>query len=199
MEQWKIKNDILEFDDGTHTYYVNGVKVPSITQILKLKFNTKYEDIDPEILKKAGERGTMIHALIEVYEKLGIEDKTNKYIEHLDNYKKLKKAYFFECLENEIPIILKYKDFVCAGRLDLVLKEIDDIGLGDIKTTYALDLKYLEYQLNLYRLGYQQCYDKEISFLRGVYLRNNTKKYVKIPINEKLVIDLLEEYIYFQF
>ena len=46
MEEWNIKGHDVEFIDDTHTYLVDGVIVPSITQILKIRFNKKYGDIE---------------------------------------------------------------------------------------------------------------------------------------------------------
>jgi hypothetical protein len=74
------------------------------------------------------------------------------------------------------------------------LTEGEQIGLGDIKRTSALDKNYLAYQLNLYRIAYQQCYGTQIGFLRGLHLREDTRKYVTLPINENLAYEILNEY-----
>ena len=42
METWKIKGHTLEYIDEIHQYLVDGKCVPSITQILKIKFFKKY-------------------------------------------------------------------------------------------------------------------------------------------------------------
>lgn len=68
-------------------------------------------------------------------------------------------------------------------------------GLADIKRTSTLDKEYLAYQLNMYRIAYQQCYDTEISFLKGVHLRENVRKLVDIPINEEVTMELVNEYL----
>ena len=91
-------------------------------------------------------------------------------------------------------MLFRNGEAVAAGRLDLVLTKDGNIGLGDIKRTSTLDKEYLAYQLNLYRIAYQQCYDTEISFLSGLHLRNDVRKYIDLPINEKLATELLNEY-----
>ena len=68
-------------------------------------------------------------------------------------------------------------------------------GLADIKRTATLDKQYLAYQLNLYRIAYRQCYGIEAKFLRGVHLRENVRKFVEIPINEKMAMELVTQYI----
>ena len=192
IESWEIKGKLLEYIDETHTYIYDGIVLPSVTQILKTKFANKYSGIDEKILKKASELGMITHEAIELYEKEGKESD----IKELRNYKFLKKVYKFECLDNEIPIVLFKDDVpVAAGRLDLVIQENQSIGLADIKRTATLDKEYLAYQLNLYRIAYQQCYNKEITSLRALHLRNDTRKYVPIPIKEGMAIELLNEYL----
>ena len=192
MNSVEIKGGVLEYIDETHTYIYDGVVLPSITQILKFKFGGKYDGIPKETLERAAEQGTAVHQAIEDYEQQGIETE----LPELRNYKFLKKAYGFECIANEVPVVLfKDDEAVACGRLDLVLKEGEQIGLGDIKRTSALDKNYLAYQLNLYRIAYQQCYGTNIEFLRGIHLRNDTRKYVNLPINENLVNEALNEYL----
>lgn len=193
QENWNIKGHVVEFLEDEHIYLCDGVILPSITQILKVKFKSKYDGVPQEVLQKASERGTAVHQAIEDYERYKLDDKG---CTELGNYKFLKKAYKFECLDNEVPVILFKNDKpIACGRLDLVLEENGETGLGDIKRTSVLDKDYLKYQLNLYRIAYQQCYGTEIKFLRGLHLRNDIRKYIPIPINEKVALDLLNEYL----
>ncbi len=187
-----IAGHSLEYLDDTHTYLVDGVLVPSITQILKIKFGQKYNYVRKDTLEITREKGTEVHKAIEEYCKNGVDVE----LKELKNFKFLQKHYNFEVLDNEVPIILFFNDKpVAAGRLDLVLKTENDIGLGDIKRTTTLDKEYLAYQLNFYRIAYQQCYGEEIKFLSGLHLKDNIRKYVNIPINEELALELLEKYL----
>lgn len=191
METAEIKGGVLEYIDETHTYLYDGVVLPSITQLLKVKFGNKYNGIPKETLERASVQGTAVHKAIEEYEQQGIESD----LPELRNYKFLKKAYNFDCIDNEVPVVLfNNGEAVACGRLDLVLQEGEQIGLGDIKRTSALDKNYLAYQLNLYRIAYQQCYGTQIEFLRGLHLREDTRKYVNLPINENLAYEILNEY-----
>lgn len=192
MNTWEINGHVLEYLDDTHTYLVDGIIVPSITQILKLKFKNKYDGVNQEVLNRASQRGTEVHEAIEKLCKTGeVED-----LKEVKNFIFLQKQYKFNTIDNEVPIILFREETpVGAGRLDLVLEENNQLGLGDIKRTSVLDKEYLGYQLNIYRIGYQQCYGKEITFLKGIHLREDVRKYINIPINEKLAQKLVEEYI----
>lgn len=192
MERWEINGDILEFDEATHTYWVNGLKCISVTQLLKFQFPNKYKGIKESTLNKAAEKGSWVHECIEMYERYGIEENE---IQEFRDYLMLKKLFNFEVTGNEIPVIIKYKDLIVCGRLDLTLKEQEKAGLGDIKCTSTFDKEYLAYQLNLYKLGYEQCYGAKVEFLRGVHLKNGKRKYAEIPINEARVIELLDAYI----
>lgn len=193
QESWNIKGHLVEFLEDEHIYLCDGMILPSITQILNIKFGKKYDGVPKKVLERASEYGTRTHQIIENFEKFNINDLGST---ELSNWKFLKKAHKFNCIDNEVPIILfKDDEPVVCGRLDLVLEESGQIGLGDIKSTSTLDKDYLRYQLNLYRIGYQQCYNKNIEFLRGVHLRNSTRKYIPIPINENVAISLLNEFL----
>ena len=194
-----INGHTLEYFDDEHVYLVDGVIVPSITQILKLKFGGKYNGVSKSVLQKASEKGTMVHEAIEKYCKYGYESD----LPELRNFKFLQRAYKFDVIENEVPVILSFDGKpVSAGRLDLVIEKIGEDGvlhgergIADIKRTSTLDKEYLAYQLNLYRIAYQQCYGTKIDFLKGIHLREEKRKYVDIPINEEMAIELVKEYI----
>lgn len=192
-EVWEINGHTLEYMDDTHTYLVDGIEVPSVTQIMNVKFGNKYNGISDKVLNNAAQRGTLIHNAIENYYKYNINDIT---CTELRNMKFLQKNYKFNVIDNEVPIIIfKDDEPICAGRLDLVLEINNDLGLGDIKTTSTLDLEYLAYQLNLYAIGFEQCYRKEIHFLKGVHLRGNTRKFKDLPLDHNIGWKLIHEYL----
>lgn len=191
MMIWRIKNHVLSYDDSTHSYYCDCKKCISVTQLIKFRFPDKYKNVDEEVLKKTASKGNELHNSIEVFEKFGLESENLK---EFRNYLFLKEKYKFSVLENEIPIILPYKDIFICGRLDMVLLEDNKIGLGDIKRTSVLDKEYLMYQLNLYRMGYEFSYDKKPEFLRAIHLRNEVRRYISIPLNDNLINELLEEF-----
>ena len=51
----------IEFIESSHTYLVNGIIVPSVTQIMKGDSDNVYNGIPSHILEKAAERGTAVH------------------------------------------------------------------------------------------------------------------------------------------
>ena len=193
IESWNIAGGLLEYIDESHTYIFNGVILPSITQILKVKFGNKYLGVSNSTLERAANLGTEVHKAIEDYETKGIE---NIELKELRNYVFLKVRNNFKCLKNEVPIVLFLDDKpVAAGRVDLILEQNGQVGIADIKRTSTFDKEYVAYQTNLYRIGYQQTYGEDITFLRGLHLRDNTRKYIELPINEEMSLDLVKEYL----
>lgn len=193
MESWNLNGYTLEYDDDTHTYLVDGVIVPSVTQVLKVKFGGMYESVAPEVLKKAGERGTAVHKSIEDYCTKGIDLGTTE----VRHFRFLKNYYDLKPVKNEIPIIVCKDDIpVTAGRLDMILDIGGDRAVADIKTTSTLNKEYLAYQLNLYRLGVLQCYPDlgDITKLYGIHIREDKRKLVEIPVNEGVAWDILADY-----
>lgn len=188
----EINGHTLEYFDEEHLYLVDGLIVPSITQLLKVKFGNKYDFVSRATLERASTKGTQIHDAIQrLCENGEIAD-----FPEVRNFLFLKKQYKFEVLENETPVILFLNDEpISAGRLDLVLDLNGHMCGADIKRTSSLDKDYLFYQLNLYRIAYRQSYGVEWDLLRGIHLRENTRKFVPIPVNEDLAWCLVHQYL----
>lgn len=188
----KIKGHDVEFFDEKHIYLVDGVITPSITQVLNVRFHSKYDGVDSKLLMNAQKLGTELHHAI--YD-LCVNGTESDLIE-IRNFKFLQRAYKFEVICNEVPVLLLDNDIpVAAGRLDLVLQDdTGRIGGADIKRTASLDKDYLFYQLNLYRLAYMSSYGVEWEFLRGIWLRDTTRKYVEIPIDEMAAWEIMNQY-----
>lgn len=188
----EIKGHTLEFFEDEHLYLVDGVIVPSITQILSHKFGGKYAHVRRDVLERAAQAGTAVHEAIERYCTTGEESD----LPELRNFKFLQRQYGFVVRKNEVPVILFLADEpIAAGRLDLVLQMGIEFGGADIKRTSALDKEYLAYQLNLYRIAYRQCYGIEWEFLKGIHLRDEVRKFVDIPINEDMAWQLVNDYL----
>ena len=181
----------LEYFDDSHTYLVDGIIVPSITQILKSKFGGMYDFVNQSVLQRASEAGTQVHEAIERYCKTGEESD----LKEVRNFKFLQKQYGFEVLENEVPVILWLDgEPVGAGRLDMVIRMNNQIGGADIKRVSSLNKEYLAYQLNLYRIAYRQSYDIEWEFIKGIHLRDDVRKLVSLPINEEMAMALVKDF-----
>ena len=55
---------VLTFDESTHTYTLDGYRLPSVTQVLERTGIVDYSFIPPRIRDMALERGSAVHAAI---------------------------------------------------------------------------------------------------------------------------------------
>ena len=53
------------FDEALHRYTLDGVVLPSVTQIMKPLYD--FSAVNPDILRRAGEFGTAVHKTVELY------------------------------------------------------------------------------------------------------------------------------------
>ena len=181
---------VLEFYENEHIYLVDGVIVPSVSQVLDYKFGHKYDSVSPAVLNRAAERGTKVHEAIEHFCKDGVDDGSKE----LRNFRFLQDKYGFHVQASELPVIIEYEGLTIAGRFDLQLVIDGQYGGADIKTVSALDKERTAYQLNLYRLGVKQCYGVDWKFLKAIHLRDDVRKIVDLPIDEDMIKAYLKEY-----
>lgn len=196
-ETHEVAGHVVEYDDSTHSYIVDGIEVPSVTQLLKRRFGGKYDGIPKAVLENAARLGTMIHEAIEEAEK-GDTDTYEPPEEVKDEYRSyrfLKKQYGFTCIGNEILVLIPHKgEIIAAGRMDMLVSSREGkTGVADIKRTSVLDENYLSYQLTLYALGLKHRTGTEAEFGRCIWLRKTERKYKAIPFCFDLVEELLEE------
>lgn len=191
MESYEIKGHTLEYIDEDHIYLVDGIIVPSVTQILKTRFGGMYSHVDPDTLNRAAAAGTELHKAIEDYCRTGKESE----IEELRGFKWLQRQHNFRVLENEVPLILfDGHRPIAAGRCDLVLEQDGKIGGADIKRTSTLNKEYVGCQLNLYKRAYMQSYGVEWEFIWAIHLRGSTRRITPLKQDSDYTDKLLEEY-----
>lgn len=192
METFSIKGGTLEYFDETHTYLYDGIMLPSVTQILGVKYKNDYASVPPAVLNNAAQRGTAVHKAIENYNNSGYDDGS----EAVRNFKFLQKQYGFEVLDSELPIVLFKDDMpIACGRLDMTMLMDGETGIADIKTVSALNKEKIAYQLNLYRIGLMQSYGVDAQFLKIIHLRDGIRKVVDSPVNEGMTWELIEKFL----
>lgn len=192
METFSIKGGTLEFYPETHTYLYDGLILPSVTQILGVKYRNDYASVPPAVLSNAAQRGTEVHKAIENFNVSGYDDGR----EAVRNFKFLQKQYGFEVLDSELPIVIFKDDFpIACGRLDMTILMDGETGIADIKTVSVLNKEKIAYQLNLYRIGLMQSYGVDAKFLKILHLRDGIRKFIDSPVNEDMTWKLIEEYL----
>ncbi len=162
---------MIEFLEEPHIYLVDGIVVPSVSEILHFIFPDKYKNVNKAILNAKAKYGTKIHESVEMYENniktmsleeafdVTVRTKELNYIQEasLRQYVKLKQKYKIEVLKQEQMICYKKK---YAGRFDMIASIDNCFCLCDIKTTAELDEEYLSWQLSYYELAMNKHFDK---------------------------------------
>lgn len=191
-ESWKIAGGVLEFLPETHTYLYDGLILPSVTQILGVKYKNDYANVPSAVLNNAAKRGTAVHKAIENYNNSGYDDGS----EAVRNFKFLQKQYGFEVLDSELPLVIFKDDMpIACGRLDMTMLIDGKTGIADIKTVSTLNKEKIAYQLNLYRIGLMQSYGVDAKFLKIIHLRDGIRKVIDSPINEKMTWELINKFL----
>ena len=133
----------LEFNEELHQYTLDGKKLISVTQLMqKHELASSYEGVDPEVLKKKAERGSLIHKEIEEFNLTGEVGFTKEASNFKDYIIKNK-------LQVDFSELQLYNDIV-AGTCDLILFEGEKPIIADIKTTYELHKEAVSWQLSIY-------------------------------------------------
>lgn len=191
MKEWQINNHIVEFLEEQHIYLVDGILVPCVSNILAYKFSD-YTGVSREVLQRASEKGTELHQAIELYEQQGITSDLKEF----RNYLFLKKQFKFENVSNELPVLYERGGRVLfVGTLDQVITIDGKLGINDFKRVSAPNKNKIAYQLNFYKMAYEQSYGKKIEFLSFTHLREDVRKFHLLPINEEMAISLLNEFL----
>lgn len=191
MKTFELNGHTIEFIEEQHLYIVDGVLTPCVSNILAYKFND-YGTVSKEILQRASERGTELHSAIESYERNG----TTCDLREFKNYLFLKKHHGFTNIANEVPVIYEKDGTVLfVGTLDQIIEMDGKRGINDFKRVSAPNKQKIAYQLNLYKLAYEQTYNKKIDFVSYTHLRETVRKFNMLPINEEVTLNLLFEFL----
>ncbi|MGL5958889.1 MAG: hypothetical protein ACRCZZ_09955 [Phocaeicola sp.] len=176
----------VQFNDELHTYTLNGERLQGITStLLKSLFPDTYKGVDEEVLKKATERGSLIHEQCELADAGMITDTYE-----VQGYLKLKKKHGLTTLANEY-IVTDRELF--ASPIDVVF---DDYSLADIKTTYTLNKDYVSWQLSIYAYLFEmQNPSLKANKLYAIHLRPTACKLVEVQRKTNQQIEeLIENY-----
>ena len=191
MKTFELNGHVVEFIEDQHWYIVDGILTPCVSNILAYKFND-YGAVPKEFLQRASERGTELHEAIENYERNG----TTCDLREFKNYLFLKKHHGFTNIANEVPVIYEKDGTVLfVGTLDQIIELDGKLGINDFKRVSAPNKQKIAYQLNLYKLAYEQTYNKKVDFVAYTHLRETVRKFSMLPINEEITLKLLNEFL----
>lgn len=182
MDEIKLVQSPVVFDEERHTYTYNGKQLSGITHLLSAElFCDKYNGASDSVLEKARERGDIIHSTIQVNDNLGFDDGSKEYAEYLN----LLKSKGLKRLANEYLVsdLTKY-----ASSIDLVC---EDLSLVDFKCTAKLDKDYLSWQLSIYKYLFElQNPTLKVNKLYAIWLPKKGKAKI-VEIKAKPIEDVL--------
>ena len=158
---------LIEFDERTHTYMINGeIATTSVTKLLaKHKLTNNYDGIDERVLKRKAEYGNRIHKDIEMW----LNKKPSEAYEPQTIQCRLFIDYFKKNIDSAVSeqkIGLEYADTLSiCGSVDLIgFNKQQELIIADHKT-YANMTKetenHIAWQLSIY--DYMLCRCKEIN------------------------------------
>lgn len=122
---------MIEFDEASHTYKLDGNPVPSVTEILKPL--TDFGRVPLEVLEYKRSLGKAVHKAIELWERqdLDVADLDPEALPYFEGWLKFKQESGFRVLHSEL--IVWSKKYRYAGTLD-------DLGTRLIGATEADEL-----------------------------------------------------------
>lgn len=182
-------NVVFRYSD--HSYMVDGLYVPSITQAMQMYGPNIYSNVPADVLARAAARGTAMHNTIERYEAFGISN----YSPELEGYKRLKSAYGLNPIGMEAIVVISDElgKPLCAGRLDFLLftGRPNSLAIMDLKRTSTYHVSNVTTQLNLYKKGFEQCFGITIDKLVCLRLRDYVAEYHNVCIGDDMAEHIL--------
>lgn len=130
------------YDEATHSYYVAGKKVPSVTFLLaKHGITPSYARVDPQVLAYKAQRGTLVHKEIEDFVLDGVEGMTPECEYFINHIYPLCKSWLTE--------VRLFSEWYC-GTCDLVgFPNDEEAWVVDTKTGHV-DKNAVAWQTRMY-------------------------------------------------
>lgn len=138
----------LTFAEETHQYRLDGIVIPSVTQIMEPLSRAKYKTIDESILRVAAKRGSDVHEAIEFYARYGIMECQQEAEPYVKAYMKWAQEYAPQTIQTEQATW--HKQLMYAGTVDTVSLVQGKKTLIDYKTTAELNDMLTSVQLEAY-------------------------------------------------
>lgn len=131
----------LTFDPEAHVYRIDGVVVPSVTQVLRQTGYIRLDDVSEATLEHARERGRRVHqALHFLFDDDLDEDSVD---EELRGYLQSARRYIDEHIRQVLRVEFRVHStrYMFAGTLDLLAMHADGaLSVDDFKTGHPDDV-----------------------------------------------------------
>lgn len=125
---------VLQFDESTHTYRLDGQVVPSVTQLLK-PIGPDFSQIPADVLERKRQLGTAVHLACELDDDGDLDDDSldPALVPYVAAWRKFKADTGAVVLVNEKQ--LAHEDLRYAGTVDRVVSVGREPWLVDLKTS----------------------------------------------------------------
>lgn len=183
------KNTRVRFDELTHRYLLfeedGGMRLlKGVTTLMREHgLSPDYSGIAPEVLRRAAERGTAVHHLLEDYD--GGKPVTDT--PELKAYRRLK----LNVIASEY--LVSDNEMIASSIDKVIYVDESTVDLGDVKTTSELHTEAVAWQLSIYKTLFEaQNPGIRVRSLYGIHVRDGRAKIVEVaPVPPERVAELL--------
>lgn len=128
---------MLKFEEEKHTYTEDGVRIPSVTQILKAEGFYDFSKVPKAVLEASRNFGIAVHRAAELYDKgtLDISNLDINLVPPLEAWIKFKKDYEVKIDLSLIEVALHSKIWGFAGTSDRIPIVRGELSIVEIKST----------------------------------------------------------------
>jgi len=173
----------LHFDEDKHLYTLDQqgitLELPSVTQILRFVSQELYAGIPQYNMNHAADRGTRVHAAIELSNNFIPVENDEETEPYVFAYEEWEKGYGFKTIASEYRIY--HRTRLYAGTADGIYMDGDDLILIDNKTTSRVLVELTTAQLYGYAEALKS-HGVDIKQSYILHLRNNAT-YDFIPVD----------------
>ena len=185
----ELKQSPVVFDELAHRYWLGDKELKGVTSTLVEKafpYNEEYGDADPEVVRRAAERGHAVHASIQHYEEDGAFYGTPE----MEEYVAIKEREGLTHIASEYIVSDEER---YASAIDLVMTDrMGGIVLVDIKTTYKRNYEKTALQLSVYRRFFEaQNPGLKVARIAMLWLRGEQSEFKELhPWAEEALDDI---------
>ena len=181
----KLPEIAIDFDEENHVYSLRGMRLPSVTQLMRPMTTMVYGDVSPSTLNAAADRGTRVHQSVENIVKYGVEEWDEDTELYVMAFQQFQRDYGKKWLGSEYRVYHKIMNY--AGTIDLIAQAGDDaVDVIDIKTTTAFHGILLSCQLSAYAEALRS-HGVNVHEIYGLQLLNNgTYRFERVDYDYKL-------------
>lgn len=139
---------LLFFDQG-HKYTLDGVELPSVSELCRFLSREVYDTVAQYTLDRAAERGTKVHKACEALDVYGKVEVSEDFLPYVNAYLQFQREH--DAQWNMVERSIAHHKERYAGTIDRYGTMDGAKVLVDLKTTYTVHKRLAIAQLNLYR------------------------------------------------